>query len=98
VHRTHPLGDGRTLAFERDLHGDVTGAYISHEANGRVCLTRLTISTVERPGGARAYRLITIDPVTLEGPPILCNCGVSGRIRAGRWTSDAPSRSGPEPS
>ena len=64
----------------------MTGAYVTHDANGSVCLTRVTIATVERPGNARSYRLITIDPVTLEGPPIVCNCGVSGRIRAGKWT------------
>jgi hypothetical protein len=97
VHRTRDLGEGRTLAFERDLHGDVTGAYVSHDRDGSVCLTRLTIATVERPGGARAYRLITIDPVTLEGPPIVCSCGVSGRIRAGKWTPEPGPADGTPP-
>ena len=97
MHRIRHLGEGRSLAFERDLHGDVTGAYVSHDAGGGVCLTRLTIATVERPGGVRAYRLITIDPVTLEGPPIVCNCGVSGQIRAGRWTSEPGPSEGATP-
>jgi hypothetical protein len=99
VHRTRDLGEGRTLAFERDLHGDVTGAYVSHyDAQGKVCLTRLTIATFERPGGPRAYRLLTIDPVTLDGPPIVCNCGTAGRVRAGRWLgepSDTPTTDPP---
>jgi hypothetical protein len=88
VHRIRDLGEGRTLAFERDLHGDVTGAYVSHDASGRVCLTRITIGSVDRPGNARTYRLVTIDPVTVEGPPIRCGCGTSGRIRVGRWTPE----------
>jgi hypothetical protein len=96
VHRRRDLGHGRTLAFERDIHGGLTGAYVAHyDGGGRACLTRLAVEAEDRPGGRRAYRILSIDPVTLEGPLIVCDCGLSGRILDGRWIPEGAG--GPPP-
>ncbi len=86
MHRVRDLGHGRTLRFERDLHGEVAGAYISHvDESGAVCLTRLAIATTERREGPRVWKMVDGEAVTLQGPVITCRCGQTGRVAGGRW-------------